>query len=187
MSIRQAAQARLDEARSSAERWHRKLSEAQAAFEEARAQAERWQVVLSGMDEIEGPSSSAPHPTRTPFTVRLRVPTTENPGRLAETQTAAISILRAARRPMSTRELLSHLEQRGVSVGGSDPSSTLSARLSRAPLLDNVRGVGWRVKESSEEGRTGGRSFGHEPPALDPTSHSANEDGREVAHDNNLG
>ena len=39
----------------------------------------------------------------------------------------------------------------GIEVGGKDPSSTLSARLSRAPSLEFQRGLGWALKSAAAQ------------------------------------
>jgi hypothetical protein len=69
---------------------------------------------------------------------------------LAVTEEAVVNILRDAGNPISTADLRPLLQERGIEVGGKDPNSTLSARLSRAPLLYNHRGRGWWVKELAD-------------------------------------
>lgn len=68
---------------------------------------------------------------------------------LAETEKVAIQAIRQAGRALHTRELLIVMEAAGVEVGGQDPASTLSARLSRAPRLWNDRPNGWRVSDET--------------------------------------
>lgn len=73
------------------------------------------------------------------------------PGRISETEHVATEIIRERGRPVSTRELLVELEKRGIEVGGKDPFSTLSARLSRAPTLVGTRGIGWSLKSEARQ------------------------------------
>lgn len=84
----------------------------------------------------------------------------ESGGALAATELAAVEILTRVGRPIPTRELHDLLTEFGIEIGGQDPISTLSARLSRAPKLLNIRSKGWWIR-----GESGGDTVaGHQPP-----------------------
>ncbi len=72
-------------------------------------------------------------------------------GRLADTERGAGEIIRKHGRPVPTQSLLQELTGMGIEVGGKDPSSTLSARLSRAPSLEFQRGLGWALKSAAAQ------------------------------------
>lgn len=125
------------------------LTEAIAKRDAALADAERWSQFVAMYSEISGVQTtaraSAPA-TKPSGTIRERPQSTRG-GALAATEKVAIDALRAAGKPLQTRDLLVALEAAGVEVGGKDPASTLSARLSRADGLENVRPYGWRIRE----------------------------------------
>lgn len=58
-------------------------------------------------------------------------------------------ILRKAHKPMSTRTILEELENRGVKVGGKNPITNLSAKLSADAGFKNTRREGWEMKRPS--------------------------------------
>ncbi len=65
-------------------------------------------------------------------------------GIVAATEEAAVRVIEAMHRPLSTRALLPIIEQE-IPVGGKNKLSTLSARLSSAKRLFRVP-EGWAVK-----------------------------------------
>ncbi|WP_419825593.1 hypothetical protein [Sphingomonas sp.] len=160
---------------------------AAAKLAAAEAEAARWKQFLGMYDEAATALAATPiiRPQRTPYryhepAAHLREPR----GALAETQAAVVLAIEEAGRPLHTKELLHALDRLGVEVGGKAPASTLSARLSRAPALENVRPYGWRIKASSKEGEAAGDSLSDDPAASVATPNSADEDGREVGHNN---
>jgi len=117
----------------------------------ALAEAKRWDEFLHMLDEAARGLTAMGGGTvmvHFPSSVERRNPTPRGAGRMTETESAASEIIRANDgKPVQTADMLKELEKRGIVVGGKDPSSTLSARLSRAESLENVRPYGWRLKE----------------------------------------
>jgi len=68
---------------------------------------------------------------------------------LADTERAAVAAIQNAGKALKTPELLAALQEAGIEVGGKDPLSTLSARLSRAESLENIRPHGWRLRRTN--------------------------------------
>lgn len=62
---------------------------------------------------------------------------------MTETWDAVRAILLEHRAPLKLSELLEKVLARGVEVGGKDPASTLSARLSNSDEFVSHRGIGW--------------------------------------------
>ncbi|WP_439549031.1 hypothetical protein [Falsiroseomonas sp.] len=60
---------------------------------------------------------------------------------------ATIQIIRHAGKAVATRELLDHLSDIGIVVGGTNPVANLSGFLSRSPALKNSRSRGWSLAE----------------------------------------
>lgn len=120
------------------------LHDAMTKRDAALAEAARWSDFVSMYMEIKGIADPVPEKRET-GTIKERVQPPRGAA-LAETERAAFDAIRASGRPMHTQELLKALQEAGVEVGGKDPASTLSARLSRAPSLENVRPHGWRIK-----------------------------------------
>lgn len=120
------------------------LHDAMMKRDAALAEAARWSDFVAMYMEIKGISNSTPVHRET-GTIKERVQPPRGAA-LAETERAAFDAIRASGRPMHTQELLTALKLAGVEVGGKDPASTLSARLSRAPSLENIRPHGWRIK-----------------------------------------
>jgi len=157
------------------------LSDALRRRDAAQAEMRRWDEFVRTYQELAGnvrrtPSSSA----QSTASVAQEASSSGAKGALAETEAAAILAIEDAGHPLHTRELLFALADMGIEVGGKDPASTLSARLSRAERLENIRPHGWRLKGQGAEGGM----FANIPSAPESTPDSADEDGREVAHDN---
>ena len=121
------------------------LLDAIAKRDAAQSEAARWSNFIDMYCEIKG--LSVPSQTKAAGTIKER-PQQSRGGALAETEKVAVEAIRKAGRPMHTQELLTALLDAGIEVGGKDPASTLSARLSRAPSLENARPHGWRIKSS---------------------------------------
>ena len=62
---------------------------------------------------------------------------------MTETSDAVRAILSEHRAPLKLSELLEKVLARGIEVGGKDPASTLSARLSNSDEFVSHRGIGW--------------------------------------------
>lgn len=69
---------------------------------------------------------------------------------MLETERRVTGILEMVGLPMKTRVLLAELERQNFKVGGQDPASTLSARLSRAQSLVNSRAHGWMTRKMAD-------------------------------------
>lgn len=155
----------------------------------ALAEAHRWEDFIRMLDELEGHVQSVVPPSATrPAAVRLdqngQPRMVVGTGKLNETERVALEAIREAGKPLSTRELLDALAARGIDVGGKDPASTLSARLSRAANLENVRPYGWRPKEPRQTGKAAEtRSQEESAASVSETTNDAVMRG-EVAHDN---
>ena len=86
--------------------------------------------------------------------IRIRVTPGTQPtsvGKMNVTEQAAAQIIRENDNPVPTAEMLSRLLARGVEVGGKNPTSTLSARLSRASSLRFESGKGWTLRSAAPQ------------------------------------
>lgn len=138
------------------------LKNAVARRDAALAEAQRWDDFVRMYSELRGASPDQLIENIDPgtdqprqFPKNLRVVTRKSfpdmpGGALQVTEDLALKIIQEFGRPVPTRELLVELEKRGLTVGGQDPASTLSARLSRAPRLENVRPEGWRERRKAD-------------------------------------
>lgn len=160
------------------------IADASARRDAALAEAKRWSEFIAMTEELYGFVAKGGPATKPQEKSDLAVKRDFSGATLLMTQEAAVRLITEAGHPLSTRELLLSLEARDVPVGGKDPASTLSARLSRSPQLINVRPHGWTLKQSSKEDDASGPLVSDNPEAPDPIPDSADEDGREVAHDN---
>jgi len=67
---------------------------------------------------------------------------------------AARALMNASNAPMLTRDIVEHLEGRGIKFGGASAQATLASILSRTPEFESKGGrVGWVLKSV---GPTGG-------------------------------
>lgn len=146
----------------------------------ALREAEEWEAFIRRYDDLQDESPGAPPVVRVDQHGVPRAVVGMS-GRVSETERVAAEIIRERGRPVGTRDLLAELERRGVEVGGKDPFSTLSARLTRAPTLVGTRGIGWSLKtEARQTNETAGPSQGEEPAAsaqasgaLPPEAHTS--------------
>ncbi len=133
------------------------LKNAQLKRDAALAEARRWDDFIRMYSELQGSVRNIGEQRRMPGMTALansgnaneppKVPKTgSSGGTMQETEARALEIISGLGRPVPTRELLDELRKRGLEIGGKDPASTLSARLSRAPKLENVRPHGWRER-----------------------------------------
>lgn len=145
----------------------------------ARAEAQALDDFLRRLDEMTknlvavAGSITVSLPLDAPYGLGTPAPMKRGRGRLHETETAAVEVIHAAGRPVPTPEMLIELAKRGVEVGGKDPSSTLSARLSRAESIENVRPYGWRLREPRQDIGTEDPALRGEPSAADPVTQSS--------------
>jgi hypothetical protein len=122
------------------------LQNALARRDAALAEARRWDDFIHMYGELK--SGQAQHAEgKSVLPTRLLSPAPAPTGTISDTEREAANVIRELQRPVSTRDLLTMLMQRGIEVGGKDPLSTLSARLSRAPTLANKRGEGWIMRD----------------------------------------
>ncbi|MGQ0564688.1 MAG: hypothetical protein ACT4OK_06415 [Gemmobacter sp.] len=119
------------------------LLAAMAKRDSLLADAQRWDDFIRMYGEVAGGVIQDAAPRQLKSASRQVAVT----GALAETETYVVSILASTGKPLNTRELLHALAAQGYKVGGKEPVSTLSARLSRAPKLQNISGKGWWIKE----------------------------------------
>jgi hypothetical protein len=133
------------------------LEQAIARRDAAVAESRRWDAFISMYKEINGNRSISSErgmpgmPGLPRHKLEGAGPSGQRGGNtLAVTEKAAVELLREAGQPIPTVELRLLLQDRGIEIGGKDPNSTLSARLSRAPLLYNHRGRGWWIKELAD-------------------------------------
>ena len=151
------------------------LEAAKAKRDAALAEARRWSDFIKMYSEVTGPAQDG---QVTPRGESPR-PTQAAGGALAETEARVIAIVSRYQRPMPTRELLEALAAEDFLVGGQDPLSTLSARLSRAPKLTNIRGRGWWFSETAGDNQV---LQPVSPAEVQPFSAPV-KPGEEVAHD----
>lgn len=103
---------------------------------------------------------------------------------LGRTARTAIKLIESAGRPMQIGELYSALQREGVAIGGKDPKSTLSARLSQSGRFVAVREKGWWMKGRPLPGLTppiepeNGGTVGPNPtaPLVEPDTGSGNHE-----------
>lgn len=156
------------------------LAEAVSRLAIAKAEVLRLEAFIDVYHELGG--KPAQPPPRTTNVMRAKSVSTATTGALADSAAAAAAYIKSVGRPVPTRDLIGVLEGQGISVGGKDEIATLSARLSRSPLLVNIRGVGWQLADAGEE-RAVGDLLHSIPTAPGSTLNSADEDGREVGHE----
>jgi hypothetical protein len=152
------------------------LANAIARRDAAAVEVRRWDDFIRMYGELTGSSpkmqSAAPHRTARP---------TASGGALATTAEAAIAVISEAGRPLPTPELRVALEARGIEIGGKDPLATLSARLSRASEIVNIRQKGWWIREKADDAETEKAASSASVQPRTPV-----EPGEEVAHDNTV-
>lgn len=162
----------------------------------ALVEAKRWDEFARMYCELQGipyqmkqpdPAPTSPLPTQTES--RFAEPLGQSTPRasranasnlLAVTEEVAIAVLTQNGGPMPTSRLRPELEARGIAIGGKDPNSTLSARLSRSTRLYNNRADGWWLKEKAGDDAP---EKDASPASVQPSSTPV-EPGEEVAHDN---
>ena len=130
------------------------LKDALARRDAARVEADRWDDFVRMYCDLRGiPYQDEDRgDTVAPAAQRPSQPPTPSPGSaLFATEQAAIEILKEVGHPLPTGKLRPLLEERGISIGGKEPNSTLSARLSRAPRLYNDRPRGWWIKGTADD------------------------------------
>ena len=128
------------------------IARATAKRDAALAEAKRWDEWICMYVEVAEAKHVPQHVINGVAGATRRAPVS---GALAETEAAVVAILTATGHPMPTRDLQPALAERGIEIGGKDPISTLSARLSRAPQLVNIRQRGWWIKERADDADPG--------------------------------
>lgn len=162
----------------------------------ALVEAKRWDEFARMYCELQGVPYQMQRrdpvlagPLSTPIEPKLAEPLDQSKPRasrattsnsLAATEEAAIVVLTQNGGPMPTNQLRPALEARGIAIGGKDPNSTLSARLSRSTRLYNNRADGWWLKEKAGDDAP---EKDASPASVQPSSTPV-EPGEEVAHDN---
>lgn len=164
------------------------LANAIARRDAAQAEAQRWDDFIRMFSELQVGSHDTLRPSP-PSTPSAAGRSARDAGAMSRTEEVASEIIAQLGRPVPTRELLNALLERGVDVGGKDPASTLSARLSRAPTLHNIRQRGWWIRERTDDAYphkdTSPARQPHQGDLMPPQPpRSPVEPGREVVHDN---
>lgn len=166
-ALLESASARLEAAKSVA-------AEARNALERAESEIRRWESFLASYSELTGTAydmqiqSEFPHvgndaSRRKHYYTRAA----SSRGRtMEETEEKVAQLLSELKRPVPTRELVMFLAERGYEVGGQEPVSTLSARLSRSQRFVSDRKYGWMTKEMAD----GAVIFPDPPSANQPQS-----------------
>lgn len=132
--------------------------------EAALAEARRWDDFVQAYEELrrEAPTKNvgvSETKTRRLVADAQGVPqVVPGTGTMSDTENMAADVIRAHGRHVPTRLMMEELGKRGLLVGGKDPLSTLSARLSRAPSLVNVRALGWTLRSLPQTEAPGSRS-----------------------------
>jgi hypothetical protein len=145
------------------------LANAIARRDAALAEARRWEEFIKTYRLLQGaPPYRSSDATGAHFATGRAAQTRPAAGAISATEALAREIISEKGRAVSTREMLEELTARGHIIGGKDPASTLSARLSRAPSLENQRPVGWRIRHmDSQIGGAGLTSSGPTPARSD--------------------
>ena len=157
------------------------LAHALAQLNSHKAKVAKWEQYISLHRELYGEEDASPAP---PTEAQRLARAPARTGAIAETRAGARLILEAVGDYVQTAELIARLADMGIEVGGAEPSSTLSARLSGDPEIESRRGHGYRIKCHSESEGAAGSSSRGEPAAPLFSQHSADEDGQEVEHHN---
>lgn len=130
------------------------VQRAQAKIAAAEAEAESWRAFLQRYLELN-PQLAVPEDGVSNSLLRLNLApalavtaSLMATGKMSITETVARSVIASVGRPVPTLEMLKHMAERHVDVGGKDPASTLAARLSRAPSLKFSRGLGWALQNA---------------------------------------
>ena len=140
------------------------LALARSQLESLEARRRKLLEIIALAESLDDPgiSQSDDNPPR---------PSTRRPAQVTlDTYAAVRSLLLERGEPTKISELLEGVVARGIEVGGKDPASTLSARLSNSEEFESIRGVGWwfaqkprvEVQEDFEEPE--------EDPSMEPSS-----------------
>lgn len=139
-----------------------------AVIAEFKAWEERASALLHGEQ-----TSLSPMPLIARATL-LSMPELDAQTPMREFTMAVLAILDRTDTPLDRSALLAQLEAGGVIVGGADPKSTLSARMTRMPDdVVNIRGYGfWRKSRPFPQGE-------YHPPTdtTTPSPHEVGEGG----------
>ncbi len=130
--ILQTAEQRLDAARADV----RRLEAFIATYHDLKATAGQSQNVAVGLGVVTATALGSVFVTT---------------GKMSITERVAVEIILENGAPVPSPEMMSRLLARGVVIGGKEPSSTLAARLSRAPSLRFERGHGWTLKSDAAQ------------------------------------
>lgn len=151
------------------------LANALARRDAALAEVRRWDEFIRTYRLLSaGQADRAPKPKALPADVSAFLQQRLAAGLIGETEALAREIILEKRRAVPTREMLDELAARGHVIGGKNPAGTLSARLSRAPSLDNQRPFGWRLRHTDAEIGGAGQPYGGTVPAhSDPETPSS--------------
>ena len=165
------------------------LSEARRRLDRAQAEVREWTSFIERYESLAAPrlplQRSLPR-QRPVYAIEDGVPLPPpKETKLKVTERVAVEVIRRLGRPVPSAEMLEEIVGRGVDVGGTEPASTLAARLSRSPVLEFVRGRGWWTTTTpvTADEAAGSRPHDEEPAASAETTNHAVVRG-EVALDN---
>ena len=150
------------------------ISHALAQIDFHRAQAAKWAQYVALHNELYGEPAKSSQIQEATEPQRISGSKT---GTILETRELARLILDDAHGYVQGNDLIAKLAEMGVEVGGANPASTLSARLSGDPEIESRRGHGYRLKRHTESEEAAGSSSGDEPAASLLIPDSADEGG----------
>jgi len=117
------------------------IAQALARREKLKAELDRVEAFLSMAYELQGEKAEVR--IEKPLEDKIAEPVGRSPitrapaGIGARTAEIAVTILREAGNPMSTRDLVPLVEAHEIEIGGKDPVATLSARLSNYAKMNH--------------------------------------------------
>lgn len=162
----------------------RVIAKARQLLVQREAEAAHLRSFIETYDEIAGYSSASTGFIAVPPTTATSHENILARAKVSMTETVAATIIRETGRPVPSVEMLRLLTERGVSVGGKVPLSTLAARLSRAQSLQFERGLGWAFAPVPRDEAADPAPSGESAASVPETPHDAERRGEVV--DNNI-
>jgi hypothetical protein len=140
--------------------------------------AQKWEQYLTLHTELFGETDSERATISAPAVRRPVAPRTgAQTGAIAETRAISNMILEEAADYVPTGELLDKLVEYGIEIGGINPASTLSARLSGDEEIASKRGRGYILKKFLQFADAVEPLLDETPAASTSTHDSADKDG----------
>lgn len=123
-----------------------RLAELDRLQEAQDAERSKLREFLTMADQLQG----AHHEMSVAVEQLARAEARSKPTPVSEIRKRAAAILEAVDRPMPLAELHNRLTRTGVVVGGKNPRSNLSAKLSGAEELQTIPGQGWVARKDKD-------------------------------------